>query len=380
MAKKYHPDMNQKDPEAQQKFQLVSEAYEVLGDETKRQQYDAYGAADGGSAFHGGSGSYQDFQNFHSSINPEELFRKIFGEAGFKVSGFSDFDDFDKSESGFASSSEVTMNLSFQQATRGCTRSLDVQSMETCPRCHGDRAEPGTRKVRCHFCNGTGIETLSTGGFVMRSRCRRCGGSRVIVKTPCAECNGKGKTRQRRRVVVNVPAGVEDGQTLRMPIGGREIFITFRVEKNKIYRRDGADVHSDVIISLSQAILGGTVRVLGVHEDILFTIPPGTSSHTRFCLTGKGIQRSHTFGYGDHYIHVKIDIPTKLTPQQRALLLTFAETETDTEGSVTSIKQTANGKQVCSSDGDSRLIEQLRTIVDDDDTVVEKKRCDGNEV
>jgi len=356
MAKKYHPDANRNDPDAQQKFQMVSEAYEVLGDETKRQQYDMFGnsAGDDAQTFrssHAGGG----FRGFTSSIDPEELFRQIFGNRGFR--GFDDFE-----QPGFTSSSEVAMDLSFQQAARGCNRTLEVTSMDACQRCHGERSEPGTKKVRCPACNGSGAETITTGPFVMRSRCRRCGGARVIIKTPCVECHGKGKTRQRKKVVVNVPAGVEDGQTLRMPVGSREIFITFRVEKNNMYRRDGADIHSDIGISLAQAILGGTVRVPGVYDDIVFTIPPGTSSHTRFCLSGKGIRRSHTFGFGDHYIHVKINVPTVLTPQQRALLRSFIERDqTDAEQNEASAgSQTAN-------EAEQKIIDRIRSVLDNND-------------
>lgn len=347
LAKKFHPDMNKNDPNAQKKFQEVSEAYEVLGDDAKRKQFDTYGM--GGEQFAGSSGGpfrggARGFENFHSNVDPEELFRKIFGEEGFRMSGFSDFGEFAESNFGFAPASEVSMNLTFQQAARGCNKEIELNVSDTCKRCNGEKAEPGTRKVRCHFCNGTGMETISTGPFIMRSTCRHCFGSCMLIKTPCVECQGKGKTVQRKRVNVPVPAGVEDGQTVRMPVGNKEIFITFRVEKSKTFRREGADVHSDIVVSLAQATLGGTIRVPGIYEDILLTIPAGTSSHTRIRLAGKGIPRSHSYGHGDHYVHVKVNVPGHLSSQQKALLLAYAETESNVDGTVNGITQTKDGK------------------------------------
>lgn len=153
------------------------------------------------------------------------------------------------------------------------------------------------------------METINTGPFMMRSTCRHCRGTRTILEKPCFECSGKGKTVQRKRIVVPVPAGVQDGQTVRMTVGTKEVFITFKVEKSKTFRRDGADVHADVSISLSQAILGGTIRIPGIYDDILLEIPKGTSSHTRIRLQGKGIARANSYGYGDYYVHIKINIP-----------------------------------------------------------------------
>jgi DnaJ family protein A protein 3 len=368
MAKKFHPDMNKNDPNAQKKFQEVSEAYEVLSDETKRKQYDTYGmtgqgfagAAGAGGPFQGATYS-RGFETFHSQMDPEELFRKIFGDAGFRMSGFSDFAE---SAFGFAPATEVTMTLTFEQAARGCDKEIQVNVADTCPRCLGNKAEPGTGKVPCHYCGGTGMETISTGPFMMRSTCRHCFGTRMIIKSPCVECTGKGQTIQRRRVVVPVPAGVEDGQTVRMPVGSKEIYITFRVEKSRTFRRDGADVHSDVVISLSQAILGGTIRVPGITEDVLLNVPAGTSSHMTIRLAGKGIPRTHSYGRGDHYLHVKIKIPTKLTSQQKALMLAFAETETGVDGTVAGVAQTKDGKQTI--DDEDGVVEQLRRVIKDD--------------
>lgn len=198
LAKKYHPDTNKDDPNAGKKFQEVSEAYEVLSDETKRREYDMYGqtseqmgrAGGGGGARAGPEGFSQSWQ-YQSTINPEELFRKIFGDQGFRGGPF---DDFAESTFGFGGAQEIQMALTFSQAARGVNKDIDVNVVDTCPKCTGSRCEPGTKPGRCQYCNGTGMETISTGPFVMRSTCRYCQGTRQYIKFKCIECEGKGST------------------------------------------------------------------------------------------------------------------------------------------------------------------------------------------
>jgi len=143
---------------------------------------------------------------------------------------------------------------------------------------------------------------------------------------------------------VPVPAGVEDGQTIRMAVGRKEIFVTFRVEKSRYFRRDGPDVHTDAEVSLAQAVLGGTIRAEGVYEDQTIQIMPGTSSHTRIRLNGKGLKKVDGLGYGDHYVNIKITVPKQLTEKQRALLQAYAELETNTPGSIHGVTYKTDGK------------------------------------
>uniref|UniRef100_UPI00358EF829 dnaJ homolog subfamily A member 3, mitochondrial-like isoform X2 n=1 Tax=Myxine glutinosa TaxID=7769 RepID=UPI00358EF829 len=335
LAKKYHPDTNKDDPQAKEKFAELAEAYEVLSDETKRNHYDTYGTAGFGNA---GGQHQQQYWSSSQHMDPEELFRKIFGEFSGKggLGGFSSM--FDQPQ-------EYVMELTFTQAAKGVNKEINIKLDDACPRCGGQGNEPGTRLKRCNYCNGTGMETVNTGPFVMRSTCRRCGGKGSTMTNPCSICHGAGEIKQRKTVTVPVPAGVEDGQTVRMPVGKKEIFITFRVQKSSTFRREGADVHSDVHVSVAQALLGGTVRVQGLYDTFTIQIPTGMSFDHWVRMTGKGISRVNSYGYGDHYIHLKVKIPKKLTQRQRALISEYAEDETTVEGTVDGITNTKTGKR-----------------------------------
>ncbi|KAH0518316.1 dnaJ homolog subfamily A member 3, mitochondrial [Microtus ochrogaster] len=292
LAKKYHPDSNKDDPKAKEKFTQVARAYEVLSDEAERKRYDTYGSA---GFDPGASSSGQSQWRGGPSVDPEELFRKIFGE--FSSSPFGDF------------------------------QTVFDQPQE---------------------------ETINTGPFVMRSTCRRCSGRGSIITNPCVVCRGAGQAKQKKRVTIPVPAGVEDGQTIRMPVGKREIFVTFRVQKSPVFRRDGADIHSDLFISIAQAILGGTAKAQGLYETINVTIPAGIQTDQKIRLSGKGIPRINSYGYGDHYIHIKIRVPKRLTSRQQNLILSYAEDETDVEGTVNGVTQTSTGGRTMDSSTGSK--------------------------
>eukprot|EP00057_Strongylocentrotus_purpuratus_P032206 XP_786934.2 PREDICTED: dnaJ homolog subfamily A member 3, mitochondrial [Strongylocentrotus purpuratus] len=347
MAKKYHPDRNKESPDASKKFAEVAEAYEVLGDEGRRKEYDTLGQAGFGAGGMGGgaAGGFQG-QWQQSSMDPEELFRKIFGNQAFDRGGMFDESMF----GGFNTAHEVAMDLTFSEAARGVNKEINVKMEDTCERCKGSRSEPGTKTSKCHQCNGTGQETVNTGPFVMRTTCRRCRGTRVIISVPCIVCRGAGQTMQRKKVVVPVPAGVEDGQTVRMPVGSQELFITFRVARSNQFRRDKADIHSDATISFTQATLGGTCKIKGIYDTITLNIPAGTQSHARIRLPGKGISRVNGYGFGDHHIHIKIKVPTSLGEKQKALLMAFAEEEAGVTGTVNGLSKTQDGANIVTDD------------------------------
>ncbi|XP_051979563.1 dnaJ heat shock protein family (Hsp40) member A3b isoform X1 [Xyrauchen texanus] len=330
LAKKYHPDTNPDDPQAKEKFAKLAEAYETLSDELKRKQYDTYGSAGPSSS---GTGQQQYWRG-GTSVDPEELFRKIFGDfAGGR--GFGDLNSM------FEQTPEFVMELTFMQAAKGVNKEITVNIDDSCPRCDGKCHEPGTKVSHCHYCNGTGMESINTGPFVMRSTCRRCSGRGSIIITPCIMCRGTGQTKQKQTVMVPVPAGIEDGQTVKVPVGKKHMYVTFRVQRSPVFRRDGADIHSDVMISAAQAILGGTAKAQGLYSAIDIVIPPGIQTDQKIRLAGKGIPRMNSYGYGDHHVHIKIKIPKKLTNRQRNLLLSYAEDETDVEGTVNGVTKPA---------------------------------------
>jgi len=345
-AKKLHPDANPNDPSAGEKFQEVSEAYEVLSDDGKKAQYDTYGmagdpasaagpGAGGPNPFAGGFGNF-GFQGYQSQTNPEDLFRKIFEDFGgsFGGAGMGGGGGGFGRESMQASTQEIVMDLSFQEAARGVNRKAKINVVEICPSCKGNRTVSKDGMTKCTKCHGSGFETFSQGPFVMRSTCRQCQGQGSVLKDPCMECIGKGRVQGRKDVTVPVPAGVEDGQTIRMSVGETEVFVILRVAPSDYFRREGADVHSDVKISVAQSVLGGSIRVRGIYENMDIDIPAGTGSHKIIKLSNKGLSRVNSYGYGDHYLHVKIHVPTKLTEMQRSLIEAYAQTEIDRVGSV----------------------------------------------
>ncbi|XP_033933173.1 dnaJ homolog subfamily A member 3, mitochondrial-like isoform X1 [Pseudochaenichthys georgianus] len=344
LAKKFHPDTNPDDPESKEKFAKLAGAYEVLSDELKRKQYDTYGAA-GFNPSGGGAGQQQYYKAGGASINPEELFRKIFGE----FSGGRGFGDLN---SMFEQRPEFVMELTFSEAAKGAQKPLTVNLEDACPRCDGKGSEPGTKVSHCHYCNGTGMEATNTGPFMMRSACRRCGGRGSIIITICLLCRGSGQTKKRQTVSVPVPAGVEHGQSVRMAVGSKEILITFRVQRSPVFKRNGADIHSDVLISVAQAILGGTATGPGLHQTISITVPASCQADQVIRLQGKGIRRMSSYSYGDHYVHIKIRVPKKLTRRQRSLLLSYAEEETDVPGTVNGVEPSTAGGS--SSSGERR--------------------------
>ncbi|XP_076585682.1 dnaJ homolog subfamily A member 3, mitochondrial-like isoform X2 [Chaetodon auriga] len=335
LAKKFHPDTNPDDPEAKEKFAKLAEAYEVLSDEVKRKQYDTYGAA-GFDPNRAGAGQQQYYRAGGTTLDPEELFRKIFGEFTGGM-GFRDV------HSMFEQRPEFVMELTFSEAAKGTNKQLTVNIDDACPRCDGKGSEPGTKVSHCHYCNGTGMETVNTGPFMMRTTCRRCGGKGSIIITPCTLCRGSGTAKKRQTVTVPIPAGVEDGQTVSTSVGKNEILITFRVQRSPVFRRNGINIHSDVFISIAQAILGGTAKAQGLYETISIVIPSGCQADQVIRLQGKGIRRMNSYSYGDHYVHIKIRVPKKLTRRQRSLLLTYAEEETDVQGTVNGVNPSTGG-------------------------------------
>jgi len=341
LAKKYHPDVNKNDDNAAKKFSEAAEAYEYLGDEQKRQQYDTFGTA--GQNMGGGAGGFNPFQGggnpFQSagnpfgggqSIDPEELFRSIFGDFN-KSARSGGEEDSDGGIFGQGPSKQLNISLSFAEAARGMSKDLKLKVVDTCPTCNGAKTKGGAKMTRCHYCNGTGTERIQNGAFLFQQTCRYCQGTRQLNPDPCGGCRGKGRKVMPKTVTVQIPAGIDDGQTLRINVGGEEIFVTVAVQASRYFTREGNDVHTDVTISVAQAVLGGTLRVQGVYDDLNLDIPAGTNSHSTLTLGGKGLKKVNNFGHGNHIVHLKIRTPNKLSEDENALFMVLAEVNKDTE-------------------------------------------------
>nr|XP_058949448.1 dnaJ homolog subfamily A member 3, mitochondrial-like [Pocillopora verrucosa] len=335
LAKKYHPDTN-KGADAAEKFQEISEAYEVLSDDNKRSTYDNFGTTDFSGA--AGGNPYGGGNPFGEGIDPEDILKNFF-RGGDNPFGFGTRSGGYGSD--FQEIQQHVLNLSFMDAAKGCNKDITTRTKVVCNRCNGKRAEPGTTYSQCPTCKGTGEETVNTGFFHMRSTCRRCGGQGVFISSPCKKCNGKGRVNETKTITIPIPAGVEDGQTVRVPVEAGEIFVTFKVSESKVFEREGANVSSTVTISFTQAILGGTIRSPGIHGEIEIKIPPGTQSHQKLRLSGRGIQRLNGVGKGDHFVNFKIHIPKYLNEKQKALVLAYAELEDEVSGTVNGVDKSA---------------------------------------
>jgi len=356
----------------------VSEAYEVLSDDGKKTQYDTYGmavdpasasggAGGGANPFASGFGNF-GFQGYQSQTNPEDLFRKIFEDFGGAFGGAATGGaggGFGR-ESVQASTQEIVMDLSFQEAARGVNKKAAINVVDICPSCKGNRTVNKDGVKKCAGCGGSGMQTFSQGPFIMRSTCQQCQGQGTMLKDPCRECLGKGRVQGRKDITVPVPAGVEDGQTIRMSVGETEVYIILRVSPSDYFRREGADIHSDVKISVAQSVLGGSLRVRGIYENMNVDIPAGTGSHKIIKLANKGLSRVNSYGYGDHYLHVKINVPLKLTDTQRSLIEAYAQTEMERVGTV---KLTASNEEK-NSEGATGA--KTQTTPGDDDSIMDK--------
>jgi len=332
LAKKYHPDMNPGDKEAEKKFKEINEAYQVLSDPQKRAQYDQFGhsAFDGGSGFgdFSGFGGFNGFGGF--DINLDDIFDSFFG-------GFAGR----RKSSGPVKGADLRydLELSFEEAVFGAKKEINVTRYEKCTRCDGSGAKPGTKPVTCPVCGGTGqvqhTQTSPFGRFVSIRTCERCKGEGRIITEPCPECKGTGKVRKARTVVLNVPPGIDDGSVLTLRNEGEpgqrggppgDLHVYIRVKPHPIFKREGYDIVCEIPISFVDAALGGEITVPTLDGEVKYYIPEGTQTGTVFKLKGKGVPKFKGSGRGDQYFRVMVEVPKKLTEKQKELLRQFAET------------------------------------------------------
>jgi molecular chaperone DnaJ len=347
MALKYHPDRvaSDKKKEAEEKFKEISEAYEVLTDPQKKANYDQYGHAGVEGAFKQGGFTWQDFHHFDDlknawgEVDISELLHgfgfggDIFG-GGFSSSGR-------RGGSRRGSDLEYRLEVSFEDAVFGSEKNIVIPRYEACDECRGTGARPGSKPERCSACGGRGQVSSSNGFFNMVRTCPRCGGEGSIIKTPCTNCNGSGRTKTKRNIKVKIPAGVDSGSRLRIhgegEAGARggergDLYLAIYVESHPIFERHESDLYCEVPISYPVAALGGEVEVPTLSGKILMKIPSGTQSGKIFRLRGKGIAHLHDRGIGDELVKVQVEVPTDLSSDQKRILREFAKASGDSSG------------------------------------------------
>jgi molecular chaperone DnaJ len=325
LSKKYHPDVN-KEPDAAEKFKEIKEAYEVLSDDQKRAHYDQFGHTDPNQHF-GGFGSDVDF-DFGGFGGFEDIFSSFFGGSRRR----------DPNAPRAGADLQYTMRLTFEEAVFGKETEIEIPREETCDTCHGSGAKPGTRKETCAHCHGTGQITIEQatpfGRIVNRRVCHYCGGTGQFIKEKCTTCRGTGRVKKRKKIHVKIPAGVDDGQQLRLAGQGEpginggppgDLYIVFHVEPHEFFERDGDDIYCEVPLTFTQAALGGEIEVPTLHGKVKLKIPAGTQTGTKFRLKGKGVPNVRGYGHGDQHIRVRVVTPTKLTERQKQLLREFEQ-------------------------------------------------------
>lgn len=358
LAKKYHPDINPGNKDAAKLFQDIAVAYTVLSNKEKRSQYDAQFEKEQNQTFESfrrSSASYQSpYETFHSSVNPEELFRKIFGtdfQDRFTKEADREWIDYSGTEHGHAPTETTIIRLTFREAAKGCEKLVEARTLTVCEKCMGIGSEPGKSIQVCPFCEGLGFEIVEGVDERFRVTCRFCNGKGHNVVNKCNNCLGYGRTLVERKIIIPVPPGVTDGETFKVnvdpsegdfargTIGTQQIYIKFLVESSEYFSVDGTDLHSSASISIPQAVFGGEIIVDGLWSEEKITIPHGSDSHTVIKLDNKGLKDKVNSSYGNHYVHLKIIVPKKLTTEETRFLQEYAKIEDLTNGSIHGIQK-----------------------------------------
>ena len=328
LTKENHPDLHPGDKACEERFKEANEAYEVLSDEEKRKKYDQFGhtAFDPNAGFGGGYGDFSGFGGFGDLFS--DLFGGGFGGASARAN---------PNAPRRGESIRATVNVSFEEAAFGCKKEVTVAKVETCADCKGTGCAPGTTPEICPDCKGTGSVTVSQrtpfGIMQSASPCSKCRGTGKIIHQPCKSCRGVGSIRRQHKVEVNIPAGIDDGQTISKPGGGNagvnggpagDLLVTVIVRPHPRFERDGNSVLLNQEISFAQAALGAEVEVPTIDGKVKLTIPEGTQPGYTFRLRGKGIPNLRGSGRGDQFVTVSVKVPKNLTGSQKELLRQFA--------------------------------------------------------
>lgn len=333
LARKYHPDANPGNPEAEKRFKEINEAYAVLNDPQKRAQYDQFGTI-GDSSASGGS-PFEGFGGFGGGAPFEDLFGDLFesvfggGARGRRAQ---------PNAPRRGNDIEMTIRVTLEEAFKGGKREVTIPRWQTCDRCKGTGTEPGTKPETCPTCRGRGqveqTQRTPFGQFVSVAPCPNCHGTGRILAHPCRTCGGEGRVRGQHRVEVKIPAGVDTGTKLRLAGEGEaginggppgDLFLVVEVEPNPLFERDGADLHTHLTLAFPQAALGCSIPVKTLEGQVSLEIPPGTQPGSVFRIKGKGMPRLRGVGRGDLFVHVAIEVPRTLTEKQKLLLQAYAK-------------------------------------------------------
>ena len=329
LAKKYHPDANPGDKEAEKKFKEASEAYAVLSDADKRRQYDQFGHA----AFEGGAGGAGGFD--FSGMDMGDIFGDIFGDF------FGGGSRSRRANNGPMKGANLraSVRISFEEAVFGCEKEIEMVLKDECATCHGTGAKPGTSKETCPKCGGKGkvvYSQQSLFGMVQNVQtCPECNGSGQIIKEKCPTCRGNGYTSSKKKIQVSIPAGIDNGQSVRIREKGEpginggprgDLLVEVIVSSHPIFQRQDMNIYSTAPISFAQAALGGEVRINTVDGDVVYEVKPGTQTDTKIRLKGKGVPSLRNKAIrGDHYVTLVVQVPTGLNEAAKEALRAFDE-------------------------------------------------------
>jgi molecular chaperone DnaJ len=321
-ARKYHPDVN-KEPDAEERFKEINEAYEVLSDASKRSAYDRYGHAGQSAAFEG----FSDLGGF------ADIFETFFGGGTRRGTHRGPQRGADL---------RYDMSISFEEAVFGTEKEIEIPTLQTCERCGGNGAEPGSGATTCPRCHGSGelrrVQQSVFGQFVNVVMCEMCAGEGQVVGSPCKECRGTGREERKKKISIKIPAGIDRGQQIRYPGEGEigpksgpagDLYIVVDVQDHPLFTRDGVDIYYALPLNVAQAALGDELNVPTLDGETDLRIPPGTQHGRKFRFRGKGVPHLRSTQRGDMYVVARVDVPTKLTHRQREL---FEELEKELAG------------------------------------------------
>ena len=333
LAIKYHPDRNPGNKEAEEKFKEATEAYEILSDDQKRPIYDQYGFAgvDGMGGAGGYSHAFHDFSDIFGSSGFGDIFENLFG-GGFSASSRS-------RQNNDGASLRYDLEISFKDAVYGCKTDIRFRHNETCPECNGTGGAAGSSRKTCPTCQGAGQIRRSAGFFAVQQTCPTCSGKGTVIDHPCQQCRGSGVQEKEKRMTVTIPAGIDDGRRISIPHqgdagtnGGKpgDLIIVVHVKSDKFFERDGSDLYCAVPISISQAALGADIDITALDgRRITVRIPSGTPQGKLLRIKDEGVPSS-SGRKGDLYVKIIVQLPTKLTRQQQAVMEEYVKLENAT--------------------------------------------------